>query len=202
MERTGLLDRRAYVVDDDELIRSMLRRMLTGIGIYTEQFASAAEFLDKLPGLPIGCILLDLRLPAMNGLDLLRAIKDEGRPDPVVMISGEADFADGVEAIKIGALDFIQKPFRKEKLLDVIDQAFATVRMLQETAPDSSRALTPRERQVLGALADGSTSKAVGQALGISSRTVEMHRARIVRKLRVQNMVQAIMTAKESGLID
>lgn len=202
METTRLLDRRAYVVDDDELIRSMLRRMLTGAGIYSEQFASAAAFLDALPKLPVGCILLDLRLPEINGLELLRALKQRGRPDPVIMISGEADFPDAVDAIKTGALDFLQKPFRKDRLLEVIDQAFATVQTIQESGTsDGPAALTRREQEILAALADGSTSKLVGRALGISSRTVEMYRARIVKKLRVQNMVQAIIKAKETGLI-
>lgn len=198
-----LIDRRVYIIDDDEAVRATLRRTLTGAGIYCEEFGTAAEFLEAQPDLQIGCILLDLRLPEMSGLELLRTLKQRGVPDPVVMISGQADLPDAVDAIKAGALDFIQKPFRKARLLEVLEQAFAIVREREaREAVQRSIILSPREKQVLQGLAEGLTSKHIARDLGISSRTVEMHRANLGRKLGVQSMTKAVLIAKEAGLLD
>ena len=198
-----LIDRRVYIIDDDEAVRATLRRTLTGAGIYSEEFGTAAEFLEAQPDLQIGCILLDLRLPEMSGLELLRTLKQRGVPDPVVMISGQADLPDAVDAIKAGALDFIQKPFRKARLLEVLEQAFAILRE-REARDEVQRSiiLSPREKQVLQGLAEGLTSKHIARDLGISSRTVEMHRANLGRKLGVQSMTKAVLIAKEAGLLD
>ncbi|HEY9552648.1 response regulator transcription factor [Allosphingosinicella sp.] len=198
-----LIDRRVYVIDDDEAVRATLRTILTGAGIYSEEFGTAAEFLRAQPDLPIGCILLDLRMPEMSGLELLRTLKERGVPDPVVMISGQADLPDAVDAIKAGALDFIQKPFRKARLLEVLEQAFAAVREHKgREKVQRSIILSPREKEVLHGLAGGLTSKHIARELGISSRTVEMHRAKLGRKFGVQSMTRAVLIAKEAGLLD
>src|SRR5690349_13934317 len=118
-------DHRIYIIDDDDQVRTMLRRMVTSAGIYSQEFATAAAFLEAHSSLPRGCILLDLRMPEMDGLELLRRLKERHDRSPVVMISGQADIPDAVDAIKSGAFDFVQKPFQKERLLDVIHDAFA-----------------------------------------------------------------------------
>lgn len=199
---SALVDRRVYVIDDDALVRATIRRMLTGAGIYSQEFETAADFLDDQSSLPMGCILLDLRLPSMSGLELLRILKRSDVRDPVVMISGQADLPDAVDAIKAGALDFLQKPFRKERLLEVVNDAFEVVRSHQQRDRfQRTVVLTDREKQVLSSLAEGATSKLTARQLGISSRTVEMHRANILKKLGAQTAAQAVFTAKENGLL-
>ena len=199
---SALVDRRVYVIDDDALVRATIRRMLTGAGIYSQEFETAADFLDDQSSLPMGCILLDLRLPSMSGLELLRILKRADVRDPVVMISGQADLPDAVDAIKAGALDFLQKPFRKERLLEVVNDAFEVVRSHQQRDRfQRTVVLTDREKQVLSSLAEGATSKLTARQLGISSRTVEMHRANILKKLGAQTAAQAVFTAKENGLL-
>lgn len=201
-DKSVFIDRRVYVVDDDDLVRATIRRMLTAAGIYSQEFASAGAFLKEQPSLPLGCILLDLQLPEMSGIDLLKQLKDADVRDPVVMISGQADVPDAVEAIKAGALDFIQKPFRKERLLEVVGQAFEVVRdHHRRDQVRKAAVLTQREKEVLRGLAEGLTSKHIARELGISSRTVEMHRANIGKKFGAQTTAQAVLMARETGLL-
>lgn len=202
-EDAALIDRRVYVIDDDDpLARATIRRMLTGSGVYSEEFESAGDFLQKQPDLPMGCILLNLRLHGIGGLRLLKQLKDRGVPDPVIMISGQVDVPEAVEAIKSGAIDFIEKPFRKERLLDVVNKAFDLVRSHQQRENiQRSVNFSGREQQVLNGLAEGATNKLIARQLGISSRTVEMHRAKIMRKLGVKTAAHAVLVAREAGFL-
>lgn len=201
MESEILIDRRAYVIDDNDELRRTVSRMLTGAGIYTETFDSSEAFLEKFADLPLGCILLDVRLPGLNGLELLQRLKREGLPHPVIMMSGHGDIPTAVEAVKGGARDFVQKPFRKDELLAVVGLAFEAITSLARSGAHRIELLTPREKNILAAFAHGIPNKIVANNLGLSTRTVEMHRANIVKKLKVDNLTQALFLAKESGFI-
>ena len=193
--------RRAYIVDDDPALRRTIRRLLEGECIDGEEFESAECLLDGYSERPVGCVLLDVRLPGMDGLELLGRISDVSPPNPVVMLSGFADIPSAVQAVKMGAIDFLQKPFRKEQLLEVVGKAFETIAAASSKAREFE-ALTPRERDVLLALSDGASNKIVAYRLNLSPRTVEMHRARMFKKLGVSNLTQAQLRARDAGLIE
>jgi two-component system response regulator FixJ len=193
--------RRAYIVDDDPALRRTIMRLLTDSDIAAEEFGSAERFLDNYSKRPIGCVLLDVRLPGMDGLELLERISGLPPPNPVVMLSGFGDIPSAVRAVQMGAIDFLQKPFGKEQLLEVVGKAFDKVSASVLKAREFE-ALTPRERDVLLALSDGASNKVVAARLGLSPRTVEMHRARLFRKLGVSNVTQAQLRARDAGLIE
>jgi two-component system, LuxR family, response regulator FixJ len=195
-----LQDRRAYVVDDEAGMRTVIRRILTAAGIYTEEFESAEALLEGYSARPIGCVLLDVRLPGMSGLELLKQIRRQPPPNPIIILSGFADIAMAVEAVSSGALDVLQKPFRKQQLLDAVTKAYRAMPAIA-AAGEEIVPLTPREREVLQACSDGAPTKVVAFRLGLSTRTVEMHRSTIVKKLGVLNMTQALLIAKERRLI-
>lgn len=195
------IDRRAYVIDDEPGIQKLIRRILTPVGILTEEFGSAEAFLDSLRGRARGCILLDLNLPGMSGLKLLERLRLVGVQDPVIMVSGHADIPLAVEAVRAGALDFIEKPFQREQLLKVVGGAFETLRKLETAGAGNLALLTTREMTVLRAFESGPSNKCVARVLGLSTRTVENHRANIVRKLKVENLTQALFLAKDAGLL-
>lgn len=195
-----MTERRAYIVDDDRALRRIMARMLAGEGISVEEFDAAESFLEGYSERPIGCVLLDIQLPGLDGMQLLERIANLAPNNPIIMVSGFGDIPSAVRAVRTGALDFLQKPFRKEQLLDVLHKAFIKV----EAAASEDRdlqSLTPRERDVLVAFREGAPNKVAAAALGLSPRTVEMHRARIFRKLGVTNLAQALMRARDGGLI-
>lgn len=194
-----MLDRRVYMVEDDEALRRTVRRTLTDAGIYTEEFDSAEGLLEGYSERPLGVILLDMRLPGMGGLELLDQLENLLPANPVVMISGFGDIPSAVRAVRRGALDFLQKPFRKDELIDVIKRAFERIEAVESAGAFES--LTPREKEVLLAFADGTSNKIVASRLNLSSRTVEMHRSRIIRKFEVANLTQALLRARDMGLI-
>ena len=198
---TGMTMRRAYVVDDDPALRRTIGRILAGREIVAEEFDSAEAFLTDYSSRPIGCVLLDVRLPGMDGLDLLERIADLHPANPVIMLSGYGDVPSAVRAVKVGAFDFLQKPFHKDQLLDLVDKAFAMIAEHESTAAEFE-GLTPREREVLTAFGAGAQNKVVAADLGLSPRTVEMHRARIFKKLSVTNLSQALLRARDVGLIN
>ena len=195
-----LADRRVYVVDDEAPLRSMIRRVLTGAGIYTEEFDSAEAFREGYSGRPIGCVLLDVRLPGMNGLDLLATIRQQPPANPVIILSGFADIEMAVTAVQAGAMEVLQKPFRSEKLFEAVDKGFRQISSLKLSG-EVRRGLTPREREVLMASSDGAPTMTVSSRLNLSPRTVEMHRAAIVKKFDVRNMTEALLTAQKAGYI-
>jgi two-component system response regulator FixJ len=192
--------RRIYIVDDDRALRRLLVRMLASTGADVLEFDTAEKFIDGYVERPIGVVLLDLRLPGMSGLDLLELVAGLWPENPIIMISGFADISSAVRAVKTGAFDFVQKPFRKSRLLEVVGKAFERIEMEADAARPFEN-LTPREQDVLEAFADGAPNKVVAHRLELSPRTVEMHRARIFRKLGVHNLSQALMRARDANLI-
>ena len=192
--------RRAYIVDDDPALRRTMSHMLVDEGILVAEFATAEAFLEGYSERPIGCVFLDVRLPGLDGMQLLERIADLAPPNPIVMVSGFGDIPSAVRAGRAGALDFLQKPFRKQDLLLSAEKAFETIDsiLLKSSEFDT---LTPREREVLLAFNEGASNKIVAARLGLSPRTVEMHRARIFKKLGVTNLSQALLRARDAGLI-
>lgn len=190
----------AYIVEDDPALRRTIARMLSSAEVVSEEFSNAEEFLAGYSKRPPGCVLLDVRLPGMDGLELLDQISQLPPANPIIMLSGFGDIPSAVRAVQTGALDFLQKPFAKEQLLSVIEKCFEKIQA-QETANGRVAELTPRERDVLVAFSDGAPNKVVAARLDLSPRTVEMHRARIFRKLGVANLPQALSHARQARII-
>jgi two-component system response regulator FixJ len=177
-----------------------MARMLVGDGISVEEFATAEAFLKGYSERPIGCVFLDVRLPGLDGMQLLEQIADLAPSNPIIMVSGFGDIPSAVRAVRAGALDFLQKPFRKDQLLTAAEKAFETIETTRLIHADFD-GLTPREREVLIGFNEGASNKIVAARLGLSPRTVEMHRARIFKKLGVTNLSQALLRARDVGLI-
>ena len=193
----SFFDRQVYVVDDDAALRNTVRRILTSTGILTEEYDSAEAFLSARRGRLLGCVLLDVSLPGMSGIELLRQIRNEAVPHPVIMMSGFGDIPLAVEAVKAGAVDFVQKPFRAEHLRGAVENALKLVQEVQTSRTQIAEELTHREKEALLAFTGGSPNKIVAKSLGLSIRTVEKHRANIIKKLGVDNLTQALSIAKD-----
>jgi two-component system response regulator FixJ len=193
--------RLVHLVDDDEAIRRSVGFMLKTSGYHVRTYESGGALLKSGPNLEPGCILLDIRMPGMNGLEVQAALKDKGVSLPVVIMTGHGDVSLAVHAMKAGAVDFIEKPFEKAVLLAAIEHG---VERLKRSAANQDRAdeavvrlqaLTPREREVLDGLAKGLPNKTIAYDLGISPRTVEIHRANVMSKLGVRSLSEALRIA-------
>jgi two-component system response regulator FixJ len=193
--------RLVHLVDDDEAIRRSVGFMLKTSGYEVRAYESGAGFLKSASGLEPGCVLLDIRMPGMDGLEVLSALRAKGVLLPVIIMTGHGDVSLAVQAMKAGALDFIEKPFEKAVLLSAIEHG---IERLKRSAADVDRAdeaavklqaLTPREREVLDGLAKGLPNKTIAYDLGISPRTVEIHRANLMTKLGVRSLSEALRIA-------
>jgi two-component system response regulator FixJ len=194
-------ERLVHLVDDDEAIRRSAGFMLKTSGFRVRTFESGNELLKNASSLDPGCILLDIRMPGMDGLEVQAALKERGIGLPVIIMTGHGDVTLAVQAMKAGAVDFIEKPFEKAVLLGAIDQAFERLKRsaaAKERAKEARvrlQALTPREREVLDGLAQGLPNKTIAYDLGISPRTVEIHRANLMGKLEVRSLSEALRIA-------
>lgn len=201
-----MTDKQVYLVDDDEAIRRSLNFMLRTSGHKVEKFTCGEEFLKAAAKLPPGCVLLDIRMPGLDGLEVQQAMAREGVTLPVVIMTGHGDVNLAVRAMKAGAIDFIEKPFEKAALMSALDQGFARlgeddVRKLRaQEAATRLEVLTPRERDVLKGLVEGLPNKTIAFDLGISPRTVEIHRANLMTKLNVKSLSEALRIAFAAGL--
>ena len=193
--------RMVHLVDDDEAIRRSVGFMLKTSGFQVRAYESGIEFLKSASSLEPGCVLLDIRMPGMDGLEVLAALRAKGVSLPVIIMTGHGDVSLAVQAMKAGALDFIEKPFEKAILVSAIDHG---VERLKRSAADVDgadeaavklKALTPREREVLDGLAKGLPNKTIAYDLGISPRTVEIHRANLMTKLGVRSLSEALRIA-------
>lgn len=201
-----LSSRIVYVVDDDRDVRLMLSYMLGGAELKSHPFAGGGDFLDAIPDLKPGCILLDVRMPDMDGLAVMAELARRGIDWPVIFMTGHGEVPVAVEAMKLGAIDFLQKPFAEEALLACFERGFG---MMEERSAASERhagalarieQLSAREREVLQGLLAGLPNKLIAARLGISLRTVEMHRGNMMDRLGVDNLAEALTLAMESGL--
>lgn len=195
-----------HLVDDEEAVRKAVSFSLTTAGYSVVTYASGAEFLKIAKSAQVGCVLLDVRMPGMDGLQVQAKMKARGILMPVIILTGHGDVTVAVQAMKGGALDFLEKPFEMTSLFDAIKRAFARIRntdlrALEETeAKERIAALTDREREVLEGLADGHPSKTIAYDLGCSSRTVEVHRASLTAKLGVRNLSEVLRIAFAAGM--
>jgi two-component system response regulator FixJ len=190
-----------HLVDDDGAIRRSAGFMLKTSGYQVRSYESGVELLKSPGELSQGCILLDIRMPGMDGLEVQQALRDKGVTLPVIIMTGHGDVTLAVRAMKAGAIDFIEKPFEKATLLGAIEQGVKRLRDVEkghDLAKDATvrlGALTPRERDVLGGLAQGLPNKTIAYGLGISPRTVEIHRANLMTKLEVRSLSEALRIA-------
>jgi FixJ family two-component response regulator len=187
-----------YVVDDDEAVRSSLKLLLKSAGVASEAFASAQEFLAGYEASQPGCLVLDVRMPGMSGLELQHELNLRGATLPVIFITGHGDIPMAVEAMQHGAFDFLQKPFRDQELLDRVQKALArdaeNRARLRHTDRIRERlaTLSPREREVLDLVTRGKANKMVAGDLGVSQRTVEIHRAHVMQKMEAGSLAELV----------
>ena len=187
-----------FIVDDDAAVRDSIQELLESVGLRAESYASGQAFLDNFQPQRPGCLVLDVRMAGMGGLVLQEKLNELGAGIPVIIITGHADVPMAVRALKAGAVDFVQKPYRDQLLLDSINNAL-TVDAIARRSQDGQdkrdlqlAALTKREQEVLDKLLSGAISKQIARELGISTRTVEAHRQNLLRKLQVTSVKELI----------
>ena len=187
-----------FIVDDDAAERRFLRILISSVDLEVETFRTAQAFLDAFEPTRRGCILLDIRMPGMSGLELQREVRERGICLPVIFLTGHGDVQIAVHAMKAGAADFIEKPFNNDLLLDRIHKAVAEslsadqTQMTKDEIEKRVASLTPREQQVLDLVALGNTNKTIAQQLAISQRTVEIHRAKVMEKMRAESLAELV----------
>jgi two-component system, LuxR family, response regulator FixJ len=191
-----------FVVDDEPAIRDSLAMLLRSVGLATRTFDGAQAFLDAFQPVPNACLLADVRMPGMSGLELQETLRSRGLKVPVIVLTGHGDIAMAVRAMKAGAADFIEKPFNEQVLLDAVHRALAQGRA-GAPQPSAVRAeiearvatLTPREREVMLLVAEGRPNKVVATRLGLSTRTVEVHRAKAMEKMQARSLAELVRMA-------
>lgn len=188
-------DATVFVVDDDQAVRESLSRLMESVGHKVATYAGAQEFLDSYDPSRPGCVVLDIRMPGMSGLDLQEKLARDGVRIPVIIISGHGDVEKAVRAMKAGAVDFLRKPYKAKVLLERIRQALELDAKIRRQEAERAKAaaliahLTPREREVMGLLATGAPTKQIAYRLGLSRKTVDVHRAHIMMKLQIDSVV-------------
>ncbi len=199
-------ERRVYIVDDDEAVRDSLSVLLESKAYKVGSFGSAPEFLAAAPSLPLGCLIVDIRMPEMDGLELQQHLIERTLNFPMIVITGHGDVPLAVRAMKAGAIDFIEKPFTAEAILDSLQAALARLETPNEQDPTVAAAtaklalLSPREREVLAGLVAGLPNKSIAYDLAISPRTVEIYRARVMDKMGARSLSQLVRLALAAGV--
>ena len=196
-----------YVIDDDPAMRDSLEFLLSSAGFNVTLFDSALKFFENMPNLAFGCVVSDVRMPDMDGIDLLRQLKKEPKRLPIVIMTGHGDIPLAVEAMKLGAIDFLEKPFEDERLITMISSA-----LTQEA--DNSRnesihadiisriaSLSPRERQVMDGLVAGRSNKLIARDYNISPRTIEVYRANVMTKMQASSISELVRLAMRGGIL-
>jgi len=201
-------ERTVFVVDDDAAVRDSLRWLMESVGLHVEAFASGETFLAAVTPKSTGCAVIDLRMPGLSGLEVHARLRESGVELPVVVVSGHADVSIAVRALKSGVVDFIEKPYSDQVLLDVVQSALRrdadrrADRERFEALLERYRQLTPRELDVLRLIVRGQPNKAIGSTLGISLKTVETHRARVMEKMEagsVSELVRMTLVIESQG---
>ena len=198
---------KVYVIDDDEAMRDSLNFLLESSGFEVRVFENAQNFLDVLPGLAFGCVVSDVRMPGVDGIELLKRMKVDNSPFPILMMTGHGDVPLAVEAMKLGAVDFLEKPFEDERLTAMIEQA---IREAEPAAKNEAIAqdiaarvasLSPRERQVMDGLIAGLSNKLIAREYDISPRTIEVYRANVMTKMQASSLSELVRLAMRAGLL-
>lgn len=191
-------DATVFVVDDDPDIRDALQALIESVGLKASTFSGAQHFLDRYDPDTPGCVILDIRMPGMSGLDLQHDLAKRGIHIPVIIITGHAEVPVAVQALKCGAFDFIEKPFSPQLLLDRIRRAVEVDSQQRQASAERAEImarmaeLTPRERQVMDLVIAGKANKVIAAELGLSPKTVEVHRAQVMRKMRVDSLAELV----------
>ena len=187
-----------FVVDDDPAIRFAMQALMDSVNLRHEIFGSATEFLESVDDDRSGCLVLDIRMPGLGGLELQQELVDRGSALPIIFITGHGDVPMAVEAMQKGAVDFIQKPFRDQDLLDCIGEALKTDQERREARKANAEVaeriakLTKREHEVFDLVVTGKPNKVIAYELGVSQRTVEIHRARVMEKMQARSLADLV----------
>lgn len=196
-----------YVIDDDEAMRDSLNFLLDSSGFTVRLFENAQGFLDALPTLPFGCVVSDVRMPGIDGIELLKRLKAQNTPFPILIMTGHGDVPLAVEAMKLGAVDFLEKPFEDDRLTAMIDMA---IRQAEPAAKNEAIAqdvaarvasLSPRERQVMEGLIAGLSNKLIAREYDISPRTIEVYRANVMTKMQANSLSELVRLAMRAGML-
>jgi len=199
---------KVYVIDDDEAMRDSLNFLLDSAGYEVALFDSTLKFLDALPGLAFGCVVSDVRMPGLDGIELLKRMKADHCTFPIVIMTGHGDVALAVEAMKLGAVDFLEKPFEDERLIGMIataiQQAEPAARSEALTQDIAARvaSLSPRECQVMNGLIAGLSNKLIARDYDISPRTIEVYRANVMTKMQANSLSELVRLAMRAGLLN
>jgi two-component system response regulator FixJ len=198
---------KVYIIDDDEAMRDSLDFLLDSANFEVTLFETALRFLDVLAGLDFGCVVSDVRMPGVDGIELLKRMKAAHSTFPVVIMTGHGDVPLAVEAMKLGAVDFLEKPFEDDRLIGMIE---AAIRQAEPTAKSEAAALdiaarvatlSPRERQVMGGLVAGLSNKLIARDYDISPRTIEVYRANVMTKMQANSLSELVRLAMRAGLL-
>ena len=198
-------ERVVHVIDDDDAVRDSLAFLLASAGLAVTKHDSAVAFLAALPGLAAGCVITDIRMPGMTGIDLLKRLKGAGNPMPVIVVTGHGDVPLAVEAMKLGASEFLEKPFDDDQMLAAVATALNRHEQDDERAAREAdvrarlASLSQREREVLDGLVAGNANKVIAHDLGISPRTVEVYRANVMTKMKAQSLSELVRMALTAG---
>jgi two-component system, LuxR family, response regulator FixJ len=201
------LSGKVYVIDDDPAMRDSLNFLLGSAGFEVTLFDSAMAFLDVVPALDFGCVISDVRMPGVDGLDLLRRLQTDLKKLPVVIMTGHGDVSLAVEAMKLGAVDFLEKPFEDDRLVGMIlaslrrDEDSAKIEAVTIDLVARIASLSPRERQVLDGLIAGRPNKLIARDFDISPRTIEVYRANVMTKMQAGSVSELVRLAIRAGLL-
>ncbi|MGY3235031.1 MULTISPECIES: response regulator FixJ [unclassified Bradyrhizobium] len=196
-----------YVIDDDEAMRDSLNFLLESAGFGVTLFDNAQSFLDSLPALAFGCVVSDIRMPGLDGIELLKRMKAQSSPFPILIMTGHGDVPLAVEAMKFGAVDFLEKPFEDDRLTAMIESAIRQAEpaarneaVLQDIAARVA-SLSPRERQVMEGLVAGLSNKLIARDYDISPRTIEVYRANVMTKMQAGSLSELVRLAMRAGML-
>ncbi|EJN11636.1 response regulator [Bradyrhizobium sp. YR681] len=196
-----------YVIDDDAAMRDSLNFLLDSAGFGVTLFDDAQAFLDALPGLSFGCVISDVRMPGLDGIELLKRMKAQLSAFPILIMTGHGDVPLAVEAMKLGAVDFLEKPFEDERLTSMIESA---IRQAEPAAKNEAisqdiaarvASLSPRERQVMEGLIAGLSNKLIAREYDISPRTIEVYRANVMTKMQANSLSELVRLAMRAGML-
>jgi len=203
---TDTKDATVFVVDDDEAVRESLGWLISSIGLTVETYPSAQDFLDNFTTERHGCLVVDVRMPGMNGLELQRRIADKATCLPIIVITGHGDVQMAVRAMKDGAFDFVEKPFNDHTIIEQIQKAVHECKnrrskeSLKQEIQSLISLLTPRENEIMGMIVNGETNKSIARNLSISDKTVEAHRAKVMEKMQSSSLAELMRKVLASDI--
>lgn len=200
-----MADAIVHVIDDDAALRDSVAFLLGSAGLLVRSFESAQAFLQEIASIELGCVVTDIRMPGIDGLELLRLLQEMGKGWPVIVMTGHGDVPLAVRAMRLGAADFVEKPFEDEVMIDSVRSALTSSMPLQAAGASEEMALrlaslSRRERQVLSGLVEGQTNKEIARQFDLSPRTVEVYRAKLMTKMQANNISELVRFAMRAGV--